>query len=107
MSLLPLGRVCSFRCEFPESDFRTFAAENQYPLATNILRNANTEIVDGQYYPAEMSLEQIFGWWEGISDERPKIENYLSYWYGYSNFGGITLVYDLDQHLLYGFYSSN
>lgn len=108
LALLPLGRTCIFSCNVAEPDFRAFAAEHEYPLATNILRNVNVEIND-DIHPAEMSVDQVGGCLFETCADRPdtEIKNYLSYWYGYSNFGGVILVYDLDTHVLYGSYSSN
>lgn len=106
LALLPLGRECSFSCEVSEAEFRAFAAEKEYPLATNILRYVDTNTND-QHHHEEMKLDQVYDWWSDISDAKPEIDNYLSYWCSYLTFGGMTLVYDLDRRILYGFYSSN
>ncbi len=91
-----------------EADFMRFAAEQEYPLATNVFRNANVEIVDGERYPAEMTLDQIGGWlFVNDDNTAPQPKNYVSYWFGYRNCGGTILLFDLDSQTLYGSYSSN
>lgn len=107
VGLLALGWGCQFSCKVSEADFLAFAADKNYQLSTNIFRNANTKIVDGDRYPAEMDISQIGGWLFVPGDEQRGIKNYLGYWYGYSNCGGIILAYDLDTGILYGSYSSN
>ena len=98
----------SFSCKVSEADFMRFAAEQEYPLATNVFRNANVEIVDGDRYPAEMNLDQIGGWlFVNDNGDSPHPKNYVSYWFGYRNDGGIILLFDLDLQTLYGSYSSN
>ena len=97
----------NFRCKVSEADFMRFAAEQEYPLATNVFRNANVEIVDGERYPAEMNLDQIGGWLFVNDDDPPQPKNYVSYWFGYRNYGGTILLFDLDSQTLYGSYSSN
>ena len=98
----------SFSCKVSEADFMRFAAEQEYPLATNVFRNANVEIVDGDRYPAEMTLDQIGGWlFVNDDDASPHPKNYVSYWFGYRNYGGTILLFDLDSQTLYGSYSSN
>ena len=97
-----------FSCKVSEADFMRFAAEQEYPLATNVFRNANVEIVDGDRYPAEMNLDQIGGWlFVNDNGAAPQPKNYVSYWFGYRNYGGIILLFDLDLQTLYGSYSSN
>ena len=96
----------SFSCKVSEPDFMRFAAERAYPLATNVFRNANVEIVDGDHYPAELDMDQISGWlFSDYDGKRP--EHYISYWFGYRNNGGVILAFDLDTQTLYGSYSSN
>ena len=96
------------RCKVSEADFMRFAAEQEYPLATNVFRNANVEIVDGDRYPAEMTLDQIGGWlFVNDDNTAPQPKNYVSYWFGYRNCGGTILLFDLDSQTLYGSYSSN
>ena len=98
----------NFRCKVSEADFMRFAAEQEYPLATNVFRNANVEIVDGERYPAEMTLDQIGGWlFVNDDNTAPQPKNYVSYWFGYRNCGGTILLFDLDSQTLYGSYSSN
>ncbi|MBR1921158.1 MAG: hypothetical protein IJ829_04025 [Kiritimatiellae bacterium] len=96
-----------FSCKVSEPDFMRFAAERGYPLATNVFRNANAEIVDGKDHPAEMDLDQIGGWLFVDDDAAPQPKNYVSYWFGYRNDGGVILLFDLDSQTLYGDYSSN
>ncbi len=98
----------SFSCKVSEADFMRFAAEQEYPLATNVFRNANVEIVDGDRYPAEMNLDQIGGWlFVNDNGASPHPKNYVSYWFGYRNYGGTILLFDLDSQTLYGSYSTN
>jgi hypothetical protein len=98
----------NFRCKVSEADFMRFAAEQEYPLATNVFRNANVEIVDGERYPAERTLDQIGGWlFVNDDNTAPQPKNYVSYWFGYRNYGGTILLFDLDSQTLYGSYSSN
>ena len=98
----------SFSCKVSEADFMRFAAEQEYPLATNVFRNANVEVVDGDRYPAEMTLDQIGGWlFVNDNGAAPQPKNYVSYWFGYRNYGGTILLFDLDSQTLYGSYSSN
>lgn len=94
-----------FRCKVSEGDFRDFAEENGYELTVDVLRNANTEIVDGDFHPAEITIEQVRVRLKLKGDDLPR--RYLGYWYGYSNLGGLILVYDLDAGILYGSYSTN
>ena len=103
-----LVKKMNFRCKVSEADFMRFAAEQEYPLATNVFRNANVEIVDGDRYPAEMTLDQIGGWlFVNDDNTAPQPKNYVSYWFGYRNYGGTILLFDLDSQTLYGSYSSN
>lgn len=102
--LLPLGHV-QFRCHVSEADFRSFAAERGYSLSTNVFRNVNVEIVDGDRYPAEMDMSSIAGWLFPEIDKYPR--HYLAYWHGYRNYGGLILAFDLDAQTLYGSYSTN
>lgn len=104
-AILPFEGV-HFNCLVSELDFRAFAAEHGYVLSTNIFRNANTAIVDDERYSAEMDLSQIEGWLNSGVDVS-RMTHYLGYWYGYSNYGGLILLYDLNTGLLYGSYSTN
>ena len=98
----------SFSCKVSEADFMRFAAEQEYPLATNVFRNANVEIVDGDRYPAEMNLDLIRGsLFVNDNGASPHPKNYVSYWFGYRNYGGTILLFDLDSQTLYGSYSTN
>ena len=109
-----LASGAGFSCKVSEADFLRFASEHEYPLATNVFRNANVEIVDNHSCPAEMDMNQIEGALftcgpDGtrLIDDEAIPKRYISYWFGYRNHGGIILAFDLDTQILYGSYSSN
>lgn len=104
-AIFPFGGI-TFNCRVSESDFLAFASEQGYVLSTNIFRNANRAIDDGERHSVEMDLRQIEGWLHSGVDVS-QMTHYLGYWYGYSNYGGLILLYDLNAGVLYGSYSTN
>lgn len=104
-AILPFGGL-HFNCLVAEPDFRAFASEQGYVLSTNVFRNANAAINDKAPYLKEMDFGQI----EGVLNsgvDASCMTNYLGYWCGYSNGGGLVLLYDLNCGVLYGCYLTN
>ena len=55
-----------------------------------------------------MTLDLIGGWlFVNDNGASPHPKNYVSYWFGYRNYGGTILLFDLDSQTLYGSYSTN
>lgn len=101
--MFPGGVWARFRCKASEAEFLEFAQRCDYPLSTNGFRNVR--VTDGGAWSSD---EQVRNWW-GFEclDAESQPANFLSYWDGYSNGGGLVLVFDRDKHVLYGNFAGN